>query len=486
MVDFRAILINLYNLLHSITFSVGETTISIISILQVIICLLLVLVLTHYFNELLKKRILNKIIFEKGVRNIVSNIVSYGIGTLLFIIVLQSTGFNISILTFVGGGLGIGIGLGLQDLTKNFVSGLTLLFERKIKIGNFVKLDNFEGVIAEISIRTVILKLRDGSSVIVPSNYLVENQIINYDYETEVIRLSLLVGVAYGTDPVLVTETLLCAAYHDNYVLKEPPAQVIFKDFGDNALHFELRVWIKTENIGLKYDILGYLRFLIEYHFRLNQITIPFPQQDLWIRNVDATAKYIPTSNQPIAPKETQIPEIANNIKKPPSIRNILKSVSYFQNLNEIEIRQMIEIGQLQKLVAEEILFREDDQGDAFYIILTGAVEIVAEKLGKTLAVLEEGSFFGELALMLGIPRTATVKAQKETLLFAIKSRNFKKLLQNNPNFSEAIFQDLAKHQEELTQRKQELSDKGLLTPEEDDSNIVIWARKRLKLLFSF
>lgn len=170
------------------------------------------------------------------------------------IIVLQSTGFNISILTFVGGGLGIGIGLGLQDLTKNFVSGLTLLFERKIKIGNFVKLDNFEGVIAEISIRTVILKLRDGSSVIVPSNYLVENQIINYDYETEVIRLSLLVGVAYGTDPVLVTETLLCAAYHDNYVLKDPPAQVIFNDFGDNALHFELRVWIRTENIGLKYS----------------------------------------------------------------------------------------------------------------------------------------------------------------------------------------------------------------------------------------
>ncbi len=498
VINIKQILTNVYDFIHSINFSFGESSISLIAILQIIAYFLSILIITYYFNEILNKQILSRIIPEKGVRNIASNIISYSLGTLVLIIILQSTGFNLSVLAFIGGGLGIGIGLGLQDLTKNFVSGLTLLLERKIKISNFIKFEDFEGTVEEISIRTVILRLRDGSSVILPSNKLAENQIINYHYDTDVIRLSLLVGVAYGTDPVLVTETLLCAASQEFHVLKTPASQVLLNNFGDNALIFELRVWIQTEYVPIKYDILSSLHFLIEYNFRLNHITIAFPQRDLWIKNPENLTRYLAHESFPQTSEQLPIFQPSNTnplsdqlnapseIKRPPSVRNILKSVSYFHSLNEIEIRQLIEIGQLQKLQAEEILFRENDQGNAFYIILSGSVEVFTEKLGKTLAVLETGSFFGELALMLGIPRTATVKAQQDTLLFVIKHYNFKKLLQSNPHFRNAICDDLMRHQEELAQRKQELSERGLLTEEEEASNIVTWVRKRLKLLFNF
>ncbi|MGL5033711.1 MAG: cyclic nucleotide-binding domain-containing protein, partial [Microcystaceae cyanobacterium] len=110
--------------------------------------------------------------------------------------------------------------------------------------------------------------------------------------------------------------------------------------------------------------------------------------------------------------------------------------------------------------------------------------EVVAEKLNKVLANLEAGSFFGELALMLGTPRTATIRALEETVLFAISHKHFEHFLQSNPSFCEVIIQELSKHQEELTQRKQELELKGLIPKEENDPNLVNWIKKRLNRLF--
>ncbi|MEB3161581.1 MAG: cyclic nucleotide-binding domain-containing protein, partial [Synechocystis sp.] len=161
-----------------------------------------------------------------------------------------------------------------------------------------------------------------------------------------------------------------------------------------------------------------------------------------------------------------------------------LQANHYFQGLNELEIRQLIEIGQLQSLTTDQVLFHEQEQGDAFYIVITGSVQVYTEQLGKVLATLGSGSFFGELSLMLGIPRTASVKAIEKTLLFVVKYPQFELLLQTNPDFYEAIIAALSVHKEELTQRKAELAEKGLLSEGEEDSNIMGWVRKRLQYLF--
>lgn len=478
MQSFSDLITRIFDALDSTTLSVGRSQLSLLDIAQVALYGLAIFALTHYLNRALRGIILRRFIFEQGIRYIVANLLSYGLGAFLFIAMLQASGVNLSSLTVVGGTLGLGIGLGLQNVTRNFVSGVTLLIEQKIKIGDFIRFESIQGYVREVSTRAVVVGLKDGSKVILPSSMLIENQVINYHYETESVRLTVAVGVAYGTDPVLVTETLLMCAYSQALVLTIPPAQVIFQDFGDNALHFELWVWIQGIYIGQHPEILSALRYTISFYFKRNGIGIPFPQQELWLKNPEAIAKYFHPD------LELPSPDPTLSYEPTISLSQVLKSSEYFGSLNELEIRQLVEIGQLQSLIPGEVLFREKDAADGFYIVISGLVEVYTEKLERVLASLGPGSFFGELALMLGIPRTASVKAKEKSLLFVVRFPQFEQLLQNNPSFREAIINALGEHQEELIRRKQELSEKGLLALEEEDSNIMNWVRRRLQQLF--
>lgn len=476
MLNIRGTIDRILTQLDAATLSLGRTQLSLLDILQVIGYGLVIFVASNYFNRTLRGLILPRFINEKGIRYIVANLISYGVGAFVFIALLQTSGVNLSSLTVVGGTLGLGIGLGLQNITRNFVSGVTLLAEQKIKIGDFIKFDNIQGYVREVSTRAVVVGLKDGSKVIVPSGYLIENRVINYHYETDVVRLTVEVGVAYGTDPVLVTETLFLCAYTQEAVLTTPPAQVIFKDFADSALEFELWVWIPKFLIGQEPEILSALRYTISFYFVRNNITIAFPQRSLWLKNPEAIARYL----QPdLVPPEPAAPEPSVSLSR------VLKASPYFSSFNELEIRQLIEIGQLQSLQTGEILFHESAPGDAFYIVISGLVEVYVEKLNKTLATLGPGSFFGELSLILGIPRTASVRGKEKSLLFTVRSPQFEQLMQTNHDFREAVVTALGQHQEELIQRKEEMASKGLLTTEEDDSNVMNWVRKRLQRLFA-
>lgn len=462
---------------------IGETAVSLSLILGLIVSLLIVISLTGTLKKFLKKKLLVRLRIDEGNREAIATIISYAIGTFTFVIVLQSTGFNLSSLAVLAGALGVGIGLGLQDLTRNFASGLTLLMERKLKVGDFVEFDGLSGYIKEVAIRSTLIRTRDGSDVVVPNSKLVDNRLINWSYDNFTARIKLSVKVAYESDPVLVTETLLKSAYMETAVLHEPPPEVIFTGFGDSSLDFELWVWVNR--IDREAQIKSSLNFIIEYNLRQQKITLPFPQRDLWIRNPEVlTRKFHPRRDS------KDIAELAQqNLPKQPSkplaIRDLLRSVTYFQNLTDLELRQLVEIGYRKRLKSSEVLFREDEPGDAFYIILAGSVEVFVEKINKSLTTLQVGQFFGELSLMLGIPRTATVQSTEDTLLFVINNKGFEKLLQQHPDLAEVIVQELGKHQEELEVRQQELRELGLLDSSEDDSNVVNWVRKRLEKLFN-
>ena len=160
-----------------------------------------------------------------------------------------------------------------------------------------------------------------------------------------------------------------------------------------------------------------------------------------------------------------------------------MRQVVYFQGFTDLELRDFIEIGYRKRLHTDDVLFEEGDPGDAFYIILSGSVDVYARKINKLLATLEPGKFFGELSLMLGIPRTAAVIAKEETILFAINNRGFKKLLRENAALTDIIVKELSKHQQELSERRKQLQEMGLDEPDED-KNIVNWVRNRVKKLF--
>lgn len=459
-------------------FPIGETYLSISLIIQLIVWLLIVILLSRTLRNFLQRRLLIRLKIDEGNREAIAVIISYTIGTLGFLIILQATGLDFSSVAVIAGGLGVGIGFGLQDVTKNIVSGFTLLFERTIKVGDFVEFDGLSGYVTTISLRTTLIRTREGGYVVVPNSKVVESKVLNWSYDSYIARIHIPVGVEYGSDPVIVTETLLKSAYMEPAVLYEPAPLVIFSGFGDSSLDFELRVWVNR--IDKEPDIKSSLNFIIEYNLRQQGITIPFPQRDLWLRN--------PEVLNPIKlqRKDKQLSEqhLAKPCPKPLAIRDLLRQVTYFENFTDLEVRQLIEIGYRKRLKASEILFNEGEVGDAFYIILTGSVEVFVEKIHKYLTTLEAGKFFGELALLLGIPRTATVRAIEDTMLFVINKKSFEKLLKEQPELSEVIIKEFGKHQEELVQRQQELRKLGLVNQQEDDKNPLVWVRKRLHNLF--
>ena len=162
----------------------------------------------------------------------------------------------------------------------------------------------------------------------------------------------------------------------------------------------------------------------------------------------------------------------------------MLRQVSYFANFSDLEIRQLIEIGHRQRKQTGTILFHEGEPGDSFYILLEGSVEILAEKLNRHLATLESGQFFGEVALLLGVPRTAMARVSQDALLFVINQPSFSNLLRRYPELSNQVLQAMAQHRDELAKRQREMRALNLVDASEDDANPVLWARNRLKRMF--
>lgn len=472
-------------------FQLGDNPISLSSIFQLVASLAIAVFISKIFTDFLKERVLVKMGIDEGNREAIAVIVRYVTAVLGIIIVLQSVGFNLGSLAVLAGGLGVGIGFGVQDLTTNFISGITLLVDRPVKVGEYIEVTDIMGTVKKISIRSTIIKTNDNSAAIVPNKTMIGNKIVNWSYESASCCLRIPVTVSDKSDPLTVTEALLSAAYLEPLVLYNPNPKVLFVELAENGFKFELLVWISRPS--QREEITSSLNFAIQYIFQQQGINFPENDRDLWFRNPEVLAPVwnktelpaeIPNGKNEDTASESSVQVIAPPVKQI-SLKELLRQIIYFQNLNDLELRQLIEAGYRQRLLTSQILFRENDPGDAFYIILQGSVEVFVEKINKHLVNLTTGKFLGELALMLGIPRTATVRALEDTVLFAINKAGFQRLLKEQPDFYEQIVQELAKHQEELTARQKQLREMGLVDEEEDDQNAVAWVRKRLKNLFS-
>ncbi|MFN4279484.1 mechanosensitive ion channel domain-containing protein [Thermosynechococcus sp.] len=395
-------------------------------------------------------------------------------GALGYIIVLQAVGINLDSLAVILGGLGVGIGFGLQDVTRNLISGLTLLIERKVRVGDFVEIENISGYVQEVSMRATVIQTFNGSNVVVPNTYLADSPVLNWYYETHRGRIDIPIGVAYGTDPVLVTEVLLNIAHSEPEVLREPAPRVIFREFGDSALQFELWVW--TDAIERRVFIKSSLNFKIDYYFRQHNIAIPFPQRDIWIRNASALSS-------PAEPTEAVGISLA---PATPSLKSLLQQVSYFQCMNDLQLRFLIEAGYRKHLAAREILFRAQEPVSNFYIVLQGQVAAVYEENGelKPMMTFNPGDHFGELPLMLGVACPTTMMAMTDTVLFVLPREGFEQLLKEHPSLAEDIAVAIARRQDVLAQHQRELQQ--LSRQEQDQSRPISWIRDRLQKLLNW
>ncbi|NEN93639.1 MAG: cyclic nucleotide-binding domain-containing protein, partial [Okeania sp. SIO3H1] len=292
------------------------------------------------------------------------------------------------------------------------------------------------------------------------------------------------IGVAYGSDTILVTEALLDAARKEKKVLSNPSPKVWFKGFGDSALNFELLVWIKYP--PLIDSITSSLNFLIDSELRYRNISIPFPQRDLHIRQInDLIQTHKKTESTTVVKNQKNLStSLVKNIAKTqqnPSkwnLRDLLRQISYFHNCNNIELRDIIENGYRKIVPRGEIICLEGESGDSFYIILSGSVEVFSEKANKYITTRYAGEFIGEMSLILGITRTASLRATEDTILFVVDRDNLHNLLAKHQRLADKI-------SEELSRRLETLKNLGLLDNQENSQETaMIWIRNRIYTLF--
>ncbi|MEW6428306.1 MAG: mechanosensitive ion channel domain-containing protein [Thermodesulfobacteriota bacterium] len=200
---------------------------------------------------------------------------------------LGVAGFNLGNLAIIAGALSVGIGFGLQNIVNNFVSGLILLFERPIKRGDWIIVGSTEGHVREINVRATMIRTFDNADVVVPNSELISGQVTNWMLSDRSGRVRVPVGVAYGSDTKKVKEILLQEAHAHPLIVTDgstPQPQVLFMEFGDSSLNFELRAFIS--DIDMRLQVKSDLYFAIDAAFRRDGIEIPFPQRDLHIKDI--------------------------------------------------------------------------------------------------------------------------------------------------------------------------------------------------------
>ncbi|WP_026734513.1 mechanosensitive ion channel family protein [Fischerella sp. PCC 9605] len=275
--------------LTSPIFSLGQKAYSLTDILILVVLLFGLIIFTGTTTNLLRSRILGRMRISRGAQEAIAIIFKYALISFGTVVLLQIWGLDLSSLTIVASALGVGIGFGFQDIAKNFGSGLVLLFERPIQVGDFIEVGEYMGTVEYIGARSVVIRTLDRVSIIVPNSRFLETEVINWSHRNPVSRIHLPVGVAYTSDVNLVKSALIEAAIGHPEVLKLPQPQVFFLGFGDSAINFELLVWIDKPH--QQAPIMSDIYFLIEASFRKHNIEIPFPQRDLNMRTGDLPIK---------------------------------------------------------------------------------------------------------------------------------------------------------------------------------------------------
>jgi small-conductance mechanosensitive channel len=274
-------------------FRMGQTHVTLWSLLYLLILFLLLVYVSGKIRSWIVYRLLLARKVDLSMRMAVGAIFQYFAVAIGLLIILQTAGIDLTTLNVLAGAFGIGIGLGLQNIANNFVSGLIILFERPIKIGDRIEVAGVEGDVAAINARSTTVITNDNIAIIVPNSKFIGENVINWSYTDRKVRFKIPVTVAYGSDPRQVERLLLEAALEKPDVMRDPAPAVRFLEFGDSGLHFEVRAWTDTL-VHRKGLLFSSINFAIHDKFKEHGIEIPYPKRDLHFRSGQVEVKLVP------------------------------------------------------------------------------------------------------------------------------------------------------------------------------------------------
>jgi len=265
-------------------FGDSESEIKLFDVFQIFFFLALLVFVASKFKSIFVKQVMSRYSEDIGVSESIGTIIQYALIFIGSIIIIQNSGVNLGSLNVLAGALGVGIGFGMQSIANNFISGLIILFERPIKMGDRIEVGNVSGDVIQISSRATTVNTNDNISIIIPNSEVINKQVINWSHHDRNVRFRIPVGVSYQEDPAKIKEILLAVASVHKGVLTKPSPDVIFIEYGDSSLNFELMVWT-SKYINRPKILQSELYFSIFEEFKKQGVEIPFPQRDLHLKS---------------------------------------------------------------------------------------------------------------------------------------------------------------------------------------------------------
>jgi small-conductance mechanosensitive channel/CRP-like cAMP-binding protein len=322
-------------------------------------------------------------------------------------------------------------GLALQDTLGNFVSGLAIQVEKPFRLGHWIRLAEWEGEVSEITWRAVKVRTRDGNEVIIPNGELAKSALVNYSEPASPTRVFVEVGASYDDAPNTVREVMLEAMRREPLVLKVPPPHVHLVEFAGSSVNYRGYFWVER----LPQDELAKdrVRTAIYYAFKRHGISIPFPIQ------VQYNAEAAPAG-----------PSDADRQRW----EKLLASTDLFGLLAEGERHQLVAESRVHVFGDGEAIVRQEEPAESAYVVCDGRVRVTLDPGNVELAVLNAGAYFGEMSLLTGDARTATVRSVGDCRVLEITAGQFRRVIMENPPLLESIGVAVAKRRAEIAQAR--------------------------------
>lgn len=314
------------------------------------------------------------------------------------------------------------IGLALQDMLGNVVAGLALQIERPFSVGDWVLVSDQEGQVMQMNWRTLTVRTRNNHNVIVPNSNIAKQEIVNYSRPTPLQLIHATVSMAYRHPPGVVKESIARTVAEADGVLREPPPEILVKEFGDYAIHYDVRFWI-ADYAHLP-QITDAVMSRIWYGLRRDDLTIPFPVRDVIVHTL---------------PEDYEA-RLQEKLRR--EVFAELRSLTVFKPLNDLQIEQLAQSATIHRYAAGEALVRQGEGGQSLYTIKSGRVRVdVRSENGATttVAIRNKDDFFGEMSLLTGEPRSASVIAQTETEVVVVHKADFAAVLESDATIVEAL-----------------------------------------------
>lgn len=337
------------------------------------------------------------------------------------------------------------IGLAFQSTLANMLAGLTIHLEKPLKQGDWISAGGHEGRVMDITLRSTRVLTVDHNEVFIPNSKVLSEAVVNYSLPNSTTVRKLSVGVSYHVPPNKVISTVTEFLANVPTVSRKPAPTVRVVAYADFAVHYEIRYAI--ENFASYLDTEAEIMNLLWYRFKRSDIDIPMPIREITLRQVSEESLQ------------------AEHERRTKDLVGLMEKVEILSPLTKAELKKLAQCVSIKYYATGEVPVRQGDAGDSFYVIKRGAVDVLVEKTSgekAVVATLGQGNFFGEMSLLTGAVRTASIRVNEDAEFIVIDKENFRATLANNPSIAESLSQILSERQAGLEAERERLDAAGL------------------------